>query len=532
MSSKVKSFRIFLLAMVLVFTTVISGRIPSASAETADFTQLNASQIVFEMGAGWNLGNQLELSSNGTPSESTPNVTQAFVQRVKAAGFKTIRIPVSYLNKIGSAPNYTIDSAWLNRVKTVVDYAYNEGLYVIINIHGDGYNSVPGSWLLVNSNDQTTIRAKYQKVWQQIASTFVNYDEHLIFESMNEEFDGTWETPNTTYYSNLNAYNQIFVDTVRQTGGNNSARWLLIPGWNTSIDYIVGNYGFVLPTDNYRSTAIPSSEKRIMISVHYYSPWDFCGEESGTITQYGATATNPSKKSTWGQEDYLDSQLKSTYDKFVTQGYPVVVGEFGSIDKTAYDSTNNTYRAAFAKAVSATARKYGSVPIIWDNGWNGNYGFGLFNRSTYTVTQQGIIDAIMSVMNTSKMKNVTTGLYIDGMGRTADGSNAGQWSTGASSNQQWVMEFYGSYYKIKNVATGLYLDGMYRTANGSICGQWSSSDSYNQRWNLEAYGGNYRIKNASTGLYLDGGGNTANGSDLKQWSSDPSTNLQWQFVNP
>ena len=436
MLSKVKSFRVFLLAMVLVFTTVISGRIPSASAETADFTQLNASQIVFEMGAGWNLGNQLELSSNGTPSESTPNVTQASIQKVKAAGFKTIRIPVSYMNKIGSAPNYTIDSAWLNRVKTVVDYAYNEGLYVIINIHGDGYNSVPGSWLLVNSNDQTTIRDKYQKVWQQIANTFVNYDEHLIFESMNEEFDGTWETPNTTYYSNLNAYNQIFVDTVRQTGGNNSARWLLIPGWNTSIDYTVGNYGFALPTDNYRSTAIPSSEKRIMISVHYYSPWDFCGEESGTITQWGATATNTSKKSTWGQEDYLDSQLKSTYDKFVTQGYPVVVGEFGSIDKTAFDSTNNTYRAAFAKAVSATARKYGSVPIIWDNGWNGNYGFGLFNRSTYTITQQGIIDAIMSVMNTSKMKNVTTGLYIDGMGRTADGSNAGQWSTGASNNQK------------------------------------------------------------------------------------------------
>lgn len=124
MSSKVKSFRIFLLAMVLVFTTVISVRIPSASAETADFTQLNASQIVFEMGAGWNLGNQLELSSNGTPSESTPNVTQASIQKVKAAGFKTIRIPVSYLSKIGSAPNYTIDSAWLNRVKTVVDYAY------------------------------------------------------------------------------------------------------------------------------------------------------------------------------------------------------------------------------------------------------------------------------------------------------------------------------------------------------------------------------------------------------------------------
>lgn len=535
--SVVRPFRIFLSAMVVLFA-IVTGASPavlSAASITADFTQLNASQIVFEMGAGWNLGNQLEASLSGTPNETAwgnPAVTQTLIQKVKAAGFKTIRIPVSYLNNIGSAPNYTINSAWLNRVKTVVDYAYNEGLYVIINMHGDGYNSVPGSWLLVNSSDQTTIRAKYQKVWQQIANTFVNYDEHLIFESMNEEFDGTYGTPNPAYYSNLNAYNQIFVDTVRQTGGNNSARWLLIPGWNTNIDYTVGNYGFALPTDNYRSSTIPSSEKRIMISVHYYSPWDFCGEESGTITQWGATAANPSKKSSWGQEDYLDSQLKSTYDKFVTQGYPVVVGEFGSIDKTAFDSTNNTYRAAFAKAVVSTAKKYGSVPVYWDNGVNGQYGFGLFDRSTYAVTQPGIINAIMGAMNTYKMKNVTTGMFIDGMGRTADGSNAGQWSSSSSTNQQWVMEFYGSYYKIKNAATGLYLDGMYRTTAGSICAQWSSSTSWNQQWVLEPYGGNYRIKNSSTGLYLDGGGSTTNGSDLKQWSSDPGTNLQWQFVNP
>ena len=135
-----------------------------------------------------------------------------------------------------------------------------------------------------------------------------------------------------------------------------------------------------------------------MISAHYYSPWDFCGEESGTITQWGATATNSAKKSTWGQQDYLTSQFKSMYTKFVTQGYPVVIGEYGSVDKTSADSTNNTYRAAFAKAVCSTVKTYGCVPVYWDNGVNGNYGFGLFNRSTNAITQQGIIDAIMSGM--------------------------------------------------------------------------------------------------------------------------------------
>ncbi|MGM0883630.1 MAG: cellulase family glycosylhydrolase [Bacillota bacterium] len=547
MLSKFKSFTVYLLAMVLVFATVISCWSPEVSAaETADFTQLNSSQVVFEMGAGWNLGNALDANVNGVPSETAwgnPVITKALIQKVKATGFKSIRIPVTYMKKIGSAPNYTIDSAYLARVKEVVDYAYSEGLFVIINIHHDGYHSTTpntpsDNWLLPNASDQNTIRDKFKKVWQQIANTFVDYNEHLIFESMNEVFDGktySGAQPDLTIYSNINTLNQIFVDTVRQTGGNNAARWLLIPGWNTNIDYTAGNNGytgFALPTDNYRSSTIPSSEKRIMISVHYYSPWDFAGEESGNITQWGATATNASKKSTWGQEDYLDAQLKSTYDKFVTQGYPVVIGEYGSIDKTAFDSANNTYRAAFAKAVASTARKYSSVPVIWDNGGNGQYGFGLFNRSTYAVTQQGIIDAIMSVMNTSKMKNVTTGLYIDGIGRTTNGSNAGQWSAGTSDNQKWVMEFYGSYYKIKNVATGLYLDGMGLTTNGSICGQWSNSTSNNQRWVLEAYGSNYRIKNVATGLYLDGGGNATNGSDLKLWSSNSSTNLQWQFVNP
>ncbi|HYH02447.1 MAG TPA: cellulase family glycosylhydrolase, partial [Bacillota bacterium] len=251
------------------------------------------------------------------------------------------------------------------------------------------------------SGDQTTIKAKLQKVWQQIANTFVDYDEHLIFESMNEVFDGNYASPNLTYYSNLNAYNQIFVDTVRQTGGNNSARWLLVPGWNTNIDYTAGNYGFVIPTDTYRSSTIPSNEKRIMISAHYYSPWDFCGEESGSITQWGATATDTYRKSTWGQEDYMQSQMKMMYDKFVTQGYPVVIGEFGSVDKTSADSTNNKYRAAFAKALCSYCKQYGAVPVYWDNGYNGAYGFGLFNRSNNTITQQGIIDAIMSGMGTT-----------------------------------------------------------------------------------------------------------------------------------
>jgi endoglucanase len=396
MGSKVRKIRVSFIAAVLTVAASASSLVSQASAATTE--QLNASQIVADMGAGWNLGNQMEANINGTPSETAwgqPAITQALVDKVKAAGFKTIRIPVSYLRHIGAGPNYTINSSWLNRIQEVVNYAYNRGLYVLINMHGDGYKTIGGSWLICDSSSQATIKAKYQKVWQQIAQRFQNYDQRLIMESMNEEFDGQYGRPTQPCYSNINSYNQIFVDTVRRAGGNNSSRWLLVPGWNTNIDYTAGNYGFVLPTDQYRSPSIPSNEKRIMISVHYYAPWDFAGEENGRITQWGRGSTNPSKKSTWGQEDYLDSQLKMMRDAFVSKGYPVVVGEYGSIDKSSFDSSNNRYRADFARAIVATSKKYGAATVYWDNGSTGQYGFGLFDRRTLAVTQQGIINAIM-----------------------------------------------------------------------------------------------------------------------------------------
>jgi endoglucanase len=385
------------LAVLLTVATSVTGLTNQAAADT--MTQLNAARIVADMGAGWNLGNQMEANSNGVPSETAwgqPTITQALVDKVKAAGFKTVRIPVSYLGHIGPGPNYTINSAWLNRIQQVVDYAYSRGLHVLINMHGDGYKTINGAWLICDAANQTAIKDKYQKVWQQIATRFANYDQRLILESMNENFDGQWGAPTQPCYSNINSYNQIFVDTVRRAGGNNPSRWLLVPGWNTNIDYTAGNYGFVVPTDRYRSPSIPSNEKRIMISVHYYDPWDFAGEENTRITQWGRASTNSSKKSTWGQEDHLDRQLKKMYDKFVTQGYAVVVGEYGAIDKAFADSANPRYRADYVRAVAATAKKYGAAAVYWDNGYTGQYGFGMIDRRTLAVTQQGMINAIMS----------------------------------------------------------------------------------------------------------------------------------------
>ena len=388
-----------LVSMALVCSTIMVSTSTIQASTTTDqtFQDLNQKQIVKAMGPGWNLGNQLESVIDKVPEETNwgnPKITEALIKRVKKAGFRSVRIPVSYFSKIDDNNQYKIDEKWLARVQEVVDYCVKNDLYAVINIHGDGYNSMDG-WLLCNGDNQATIRKKYRKVWKQIATRFKDYDEHLLFESMNEEFDGNYSGPKKEYYENINKYNQIFVDTVRKTGGNNKKRWLIIPGWNTNIDHTVGDYGFQIPTDNYRAKSIPKKQQRIMISVHYYEPWDFCGGENSVTTQWGNEATDASKTGPSCGEEYLQRQFKRLKKAFVNKGYPVFVGEYGAIDKSTYDAQSEFYRAYFVQKVCEASKANGCIPMYWDNGYNGVHGFGLFDRTTNTITQPAIIDAIM-----------------------------------------------------------------------------------------------------------------------------------------
>lgn len=439
--------RSMFIAAVLVGTVVAGSftapfSVQAAKKDTTSFEDLNQSQIVEAMGPGWNLGNQLESVTDNVPEETNwgnPVITEKLIQSVKAAGFKSIRIPVSYFAKIDDDKDYTIDSKWLDRVQEVVDYCIKNDLYAVINIHGDGYNTIDGSWLLCNGKNQTEIKKKYKKVWKQIAERFKNYDEHLLFESMNEEFDGSYSEPNKEYYQNINDYNQIFVDTVRKTGDNNTKRWLIIPGWNTNIDYTAGDYGFKLPTDQYRDKSIDKEEQRIMISVHYYSPWDFCGGENGVITQWGNEADDPSKTSTTCDETCMKNQLNLMKTTFADKGYPVFIGEYGSIDKTSYDSENEYYRAYFARKLCQLSRKNGCIPMYWDNGYNGVHGFGLFDRTTCEITQPVIIDAIMEGFGQKASQNSTlmsVRLYV---------SDSKYWTTIQSDNTARITKKGGTY---------------------------------------------------------------------------------------
>lgn len=389
-----------------VMTAAVAGCGKNSDSEAKDtakkWTELDQTQITEAMGLGWNLGNQLEASSGGLPSETcwgNPEITKELIDSIKAQGFKTVRIPVSYLDMIGDGPDYKIDTDWLDRVQEVVDYVVDNGMFAIVNMHGDGYYTVDHSWLLCAEDDdkQTEIKDKYGKVWTQIADRFKDYDQHLIFESMNEEFNNDYGKPDANAYENINAYNQIFVDSVRATGSNNEKRWLLLPGWNTNIDYTAGDdYNFKIPTDN----GCKADGKRIMISVHYYDPFNFTIDENKTAkTQWGKYAVK--NYDNWGQEDHVDSQMALLNEKFVSQGYPVVIGEFGAQDKTEKFADYNEFRRYWAEYLIKAAKKNGVVCVYWDNGYNGNKGFGIINRFDYTITQPDLIAGMMRAINST-----------------------------------------------------------------------------------------------------------------------------------
>ena len=389
-----------------VMTAAVAGCGKNSDSEAKDsakkWTELDQTQITEAMGLGWNLGNQLEASSGGLPSETcwgNPEITKELIDTVKAQGFKTVRIPVSYLDMIGDGPDYKIDTDWLDRVQEVVDYVVDNDMFAIVNMHGDGYYTVDHSWLLCAEDDdkQTEIKDKYGKVWTQIADRFKDYDQHLIFESMNEEFNNDYGKPDANAYENINAYNQIFVDSVRATGSNNEKRWLLLPGWNTNIEYTANDeYNFKIPTDN----GCKADGKRIMISVHYYDPFNFTIDENKTArTQWGKYAVK--NYDNWGQEDYVDSQMALLNEKFVSQGYPVVIGEFGAQDKTEKFADYNEFRRYWSEYLIKAAKKNGVVCVYWDNGYNGNKGFGIIDRNSLEITQPDLIAGMMRAINST-----------------------------------------------------------------------------------------------------------------------------------
>jgi uncharacterized repeat protein (TIGR02543 family) len=340
-----------------------------------------ASQVVSQMTIGWNIGNSLEVP-NGETGWGNPVVSQTLINAVKAAGFNSIRIPCAW-DSHANQTTFVIDATWLARVKEVVDYCITNNMYVILNIHWDG------GWLEEHPlySYQTAVNAKQKTYWTQIANYFKTYNEHLLFAGTNE-VHADYGTPTTENITVQQSYNQTFVDAVRATGGNNSTRPLIVQTYNTNIWHGL-NY-FSLPTD-------PASN-RLIVEVHNYDPYDFTLNTSGSCLYWGASFPVQSA-CTWAQESYFDDLFSKVKTKWINNGVPVIIGEYGVIKRTSLSGQqlidHIAARQYYLKYVTAAALTNGIKSFYWDNGVNANNGLALFDRSTGAVVDQGALDAVM-----------------------------------------------------------------------------------------------------------------------------------------
>lgn len=349
------------------------------------YGQLPAAQeIAKQMKVGWNLGNTLEAIC-GENAWGNPNCTQAFIDSVKAAGFNTVRLPTAWFCH-SDTNSSVIDEAWLSRVKNVVDFCIKDNLFVIVNAHWDK------GWLekRVNETNKDKVNKRQLAYWTQIAERFKNYDEHLLFASANEP-----DVKDANEMAVLLTYHQTFINAVRATGGNNSSRTLIIQGPSTDIEKTVQLMN-MMPTD--------MIENRLIIEVHYYSPYQFCLMTSdanwGKMFYYWGIGyhsnTDVSRNATWGEESDVEKSFGLMKTKFVDKGIPVLLGEFAAIKRSNLTgdalSLHLTSRQYYHRYIVESSIRHGIVPVYWDTG---DFGSGIFNRNTGAIIDKGNLDALM-----------------------------------------------------------------------------------------------------------------------------------------
>ena len=353
---------------------------PPVEPEPEEESKGYAWDVARKLGLGWNLGNQLDAHVDGMPDETcwgNGKATQQTFNKLAEAGITSVRIPVTWLGKVGEAPDYPIDKAWLNRVMDMVTYAENAKLNVIINLHHDGADSQ--YWLSIKrasaseeAND--SIKAQLKAMWTQIAQKFKYKGEFLIFESMNEIHDGGWGWGDNLndqgkQYAILNEWNQVFVDAVRAVGGENDDRFLGIPGYCTNADLTLKH--LALPEDE--------AEGRLMVAVHFYDPYEYT--LNAKFSEWGHTGAS-GKKETWGDEDNVRKVFGQLSEKYVAQGIPVYIGEMGCVHRG--NERAESFRKYYLEYVCKAAREYGMAPFYWDNGAKGvgRECSGLFDHAT------------------------------------------------------------------------------------------------------------------------------------------------------
>lgn len=362
----------------------------NAGTQNSDMS-LSAMEVAKLMYPGWNLGNTMEAGDQknnftnnaGVSSETewqSTKTTQQIIDLVKAQGFNSIRIPAAWvMGHLTDADNMTIDDAWVNRLKEIVNYCVSDGLYVILNDHWDGgwievdgFSASRDSYQPVDEATIVSKTDKLKKLWTNIANAFKDYDEHLVFAGLNEPFQeySLFNSHHKELTPILERYNQAFVDAVRSTGGNNSSRVLVVQGPGTNIS----------STCSYLSMPTDSKADRLMVEVHFYDPWNFT---SGQVDS-------------WNDAVSIKTQFESMKTNFVNKKIPVVIGECGA----NWQKDNTTFNAtlkSWYKAVFQYAGDCGLVPFAWDINSCSIPNMSIINRNT------------LSVWNTPAMEGIKEG---------------------------------------------------------------------------------------------------------------------------
>ena len=369
--------------MKLIYTAIFSFFIIatnnafSQTSHTGINDTITALELSREMSPGVNLWNTLDAHGSWVSGLATetmwghPYTTQAITDFIAERGFKTLRVPTTWYNHMGPAPDYKIDDEWMDRVETVINFSLNSGMYTILNIHHDDYKKdKAGSWLIPTYEKKDQNTDQLVKVWTQIAERFKDYGDSLLFETMNEPrvvgHSQEWTGGTTEHREVINAYNLAAVNAIRQTGGNNSKRFIMIPQVGAN------------PASAIENMVIPNNDDKIIISVHRYHPYNFCQNDNGT-DQWGTTA----------EKADLESGIKALNQKFVSKGQAVILGEWGAKDKGNYAERVNYY-----KAYSDICKKWDVGNICW---------MYTLDRKSLKWQQPLIEEAILQAYNPSKI---------------------------------------------------------------------------------------------------------------------------------
>lgn len=374
------------LLAVLTVITFFSCTSPSSSTDS----EVSATSIVNSMKFGWNLGNTLDACNSGSSWNSTTSeeidwglkgtATSELFQKLKDSGIKSVRIPISWHNHVDS--NLNINSEWMKHVKNVVDMAYSKGLYVIINIHHDNYDGdslgTNAGFTLKEADKQKSLRF-VESIWNQVAAEFKYYDEHLVFETLNEPrlirdthewncTENSWTCSTCkTAISIINDLNQKAINTIRSAGGNNANRVIMFPSYVASPYAAINakNAGlFKIPSD--------SATGRLVLSVHMYTPYNFamnCTESEGAHSNF-----------TESDKTELSQHFTDLNTTFISKGIPVVIGEMGATNKNNFEA-----RKSWFSYYLGLCKQYNVAALLWDNGQetnsNPSEAFGYMNRT-------------------------------------------------------------------------------------------------------------------------------------------------------